>query len=55
MTDSDRCKAIVYHRDTYRYTGRGKTGFGLHYCQKQCKRKALADGYCYQHQRLVTK
>jgi len=53
--DDDRCKAIVYHRDMYRYTGRGKTGFEMHYRQKQCKRKALDNGYCYQHQRLATR
>jgi len=53
MTDDDnRCKATVSHRDTYRYTGRGKTGFELHYrSRKQCKRKALDNGYCWQHQK----
>uniref|UniRef100_A0A6H2A3J0 Uncharacterized protein n=1 Tax=viral metagenome TaxID=1070528 RepID=A0A6H2A3J0_9ZZZZ len=49
----DTCKAIVYHRDTYRRTGRGKTGFELHYKSKPCKRKALDNGYCWQHQYMI--
>jgi len=55
MTNNDnQCKAIVGHRDTYRRTGRGKTGFELHYRRKQCKRKAMDNGYCWQHQRQAT-
>ena len=53
IDDADHCKATVYHRDTYRRTGRGKTGFELHYHRRQCKRKALANGYCRQHQNLA--
>jgi len=55
INDDDCCKAIVSHRDTYRYTGRGKTGFELHYRRRQCKRKALVNGYCYQHQWMADK
>lgn len=44
-----RCREYVYVRDTYRYTGRTKSGFELHYTRKRCSRKAGADGYCWQH------
>jgi len=47
--DDQHCKAGVYHRDTYRRTGRTKSGFEMHYNLKQCRRKAGPDGYCYQH------
>lgn len=30
-----RCKAKVYKRDTYRYTGRGKSRLEMHYVEKQ--------------------
>lgn len=46
---SEQCRAHIYVRDTYRRTGRGKTGFELHYARKQCARKAGACGYCWQH------
>lgn len=44
-----RCKAAVWKRDTYRYTGRVRGGFELHYTKEQCKRKPTHDGYCWQH------
>ena len=44
--DTSKCLAKVLHRDTYRYTG-GKARFKLHYNEKQCARKALANGYCW--------
>jgi hypothetical protein len=47
------CQAAVWHRDTYRYTGRGKTGFEMHYRREQCKRRAGSNGLCYQHQNAV--
>jgi len=47
------CKMMVYVRDTYRRTGRGPSGFELHYERRQCKRKAQPNGYCWQHQREV--
>ena len=46
----DRCRAVVYKRDTYRYTGRGKTGFELHYQRGHCRHKAVSNGLCWQHQ-----
>lgn len=46
---NDRCRETVYVRDTYRRTGRGKTGFEMHYIEQQCSRKAGPDGYCFQH------
>lgn len=50
MTDSldARCKERVFIRDTYRYTG-GKARFKMHYQERQCKRLAGPDGYCWQH------
>ena len=50
MDNQEKCKATVYHRDTYRYTGRGKSGFELYYRPRQCKRKAQLNGLCWQHQ-----
>lgn len=40
----------VYVKDTYRYSGRGKGGFTMHYTRKQCSRNAEENGYCWQHQ-----
>ena len=46
-----QCEAIVYVRDTYRRTGRGPTGFSLHYTRRRCSRYALKGGrFCKQHQ-----
>lgn len=44
-----RCKQDVYVRDTYRYTGRVRGGFELHYSRQQCSRKATHGDYCWQH------
>jgi len=44
-----QCKEMVYVRDTYRRTGRGQSGFEMHYTCQQCKRKAGVNGYCWQH------
>lgn len=49
MSDRQRCAATVYVRDTYRRTGRGKTGFEMHYTKRQCKRKAGVGQFCHQH------
>lgn len=44
------CRAQVWQRDTYRYSGRGPGGFSLHYNRRQCQRAPLADSaYCWQH------
>jgi len=48
-TKRKRCRAGVYHRDTYRRIGRGKSGFSMHYTREQCTRAAKADGRCWQH------
>ncbi len=45
----NQCKAQVWKRDTYRRTGRGSTGFELHYTACQCTRKSTHAGYCWQH------
>lgn len=44
-----RCKVAVYKRDTYRRTGRGKSGFEMHYEKDQCSRATVVDGRCKQH------
>jgi hypothetical protein len=46
---SHRCKATVHKPDTYRRTGRGRTGFEMHYTESRCARRATHDGYCWQH------
>lgn len=54
MTKSENlCRATAWHRDTYRYTGRGESGFEMHYRQAQCKRKSKENWYCWQHQYLA--
>jgi hypothetical protein len=50
IPDEQRCKGATFKRDTYRYTGRGKGGFEMHYIQGECTRRANASGYCWQHQ-----
>ena len=50
-TDEWRCREVVYKRDTYRRTGRGKSGFELHWTRDRCSRAATHDGYCWQHPR----
>ena len=45
-----QCKEMVYVKDVYRRTGRGPSGFEMHYNRQQCKRKAKPNGYCWQHQ-----
>ena len=44
-----RCKALIRKRDTYRYTGRTKSGFEMHYKEVQCEKIAVNNGYCKQH------
>lgn len=46
-----RCKAEVWKRDTYRYSGRGSSGFTMHYTEEQCGRKRRESGLCWQHER----
>lgn len=48
-----RCEMIVYVRDTYRRTGRGRSGFELHYTKRQCSRAAKVVGFCLQHARIA--
>lgn len=49
MPTVDCCCATVWKRDTYRRTGRGRSGFSMHYTQEQCSRAATHDGRCWQH------
>ena len=45
-----RCQAGVLHRDGYRYSGRGKSGYTLRHITKQCTRKSTnGNEYCTQH------
>lgn len=47
------CRAIVYKRDTYRRTGRGPTGFTMHYTKCHCTRTAVDNrGLCWQHVKM---
>lgn len=46
----NQCKEMVYVRDTYRRTGRGKSGFEMHFTHRQCQRKAqVGREFCWQH------
>ena len=49
MTEKPKCNAVIYKRDTYRYSGRGRGGFSLHYRRQQCSRVAVERGFCRQH------
>jgi hypothetical protein len=44
-----RCEQIVYVPDQLRYTGRGRSGFEMHYNRRRCKRTATSGSYCWQH------
>ncbi|MBU2559228.1 MAG: hypothetical protein KJ578_15735 [Bacteroidetes bacterium] len=45
-----RCRVHIYKKDCLRRTGRGKSGFEMHYTEQQCSRKASKDNRCKQHQ-----
>ncbi len=48
--DRERCLETVFVKDQYRRTGRGPSGFEMHYTEKQCSRKHQKDSeYCWQH------
>lgn len=56
----DHCRMTIYVRDTYRRTGRGRTGFELHYIARQCSRPVRIitksvnrHGYCLPHARII--
>ena len=49
MMYPERCNARIWKRDTYRRTGRGPTGFEMHYNKCRCTRKASHDDLCRQH------
>lgn len=50
--DHERCGKMVWIRDTYRYSGRGRGGFTMHYVHRQCSRRAQVEGLCWQHARM---
>ena len=52
MIYPDRCNATVWRRDTHRYTGRGPTGFELHYQKGRCERKKADGDLCTQHAKM---
>jgi hypothetical protein len=48
---SDQCQETVYTRGAYRYSGRGRGGFSMHYERHQCRRFIKAgETHCWQHQ-----
>lgn len=48
--DQERCLETVYVKDVYRRTGRGPSGFEMHYTEQQCSRKHQEERqYCWQH------
>jgi hypothetical protein len=49
--DEDRCQEMVLERDTYRVNRGPGPHFKLHYRERQCGRKAIWKGYCWQHAR----
>jgi len=50
MSERRQCSEMVYVRDCYRRTGRGKYGFEMHYARRLCKRRAVRGrDYCRQH------
>jgi len=51
MKEKNRCDEYIYKKDTYRYSGRGKTGFTMHYRKQRCSRKAIKNGKCWQHKK----
>lgn len=54
MSEAPQCQETVRVRDTWRYSGRGRGGFSMHYRRQQCRRlTANANGYCWQHQPRV--
>ena len=54
MPKDGYCKAVVWKRDTYRRTGRSRSGFEMHYTRCQCSRHAnVLTGYCGQHFKLA--
>ena len=46
-----RCRATVFRRDCYRRTGRGSSGFEMHYAEGQCARKRKGGELCGPHQK----
>ena len=49
MMYPDRCNATIWKRDCLRRTGRGPTGFEMHYNKCRCGRKATSGDLCGQH------
>ena len=60
-----QCEATVYRADVMRRTGRGPSGFEMHYERGRCKRRAETEvrnpitnckykpgGLCWQHERI---
>jgi hypothetical protein len=49
-SDDGRCTATCFKRDEYRYSGRGSSGFTMHYAKERCTRRALpGKEKCWQH------
>ena len=52
VSEDQRCAEVIWRRDTYRYTGRGATGFQMHFTKRRCSRRPYKGGYCRQHARI---
>lgn len=52
MRNEKKCRILVHRKDTYRRTGRTKSGFEMHYSKGQCARAPKVDGMCLQHSRM---
>jgi hypothetical protein len=49
-----QCEAEVFVRDTFRRTGRGTSGFEMHYRRRRCRRTALrGQRMCWQHRHVA--
>lgn len=53
MEPSEQCRMAIDVRDTYRRTGRGKSGFEMHYRRQQCSRRGKYGGYCKTHYKML--
>ena len=51
LKKEERCRATVWRRDCYRRTGRGSSGFEMHYSEGQCSRRRKGGEFCGLHQK----
>lgn len=52
MSERQHCQETVYIRDTWRYSGRGRGGFSMHYTERHCQRFVRqGETRCWQHRK----